>query len=1842
MPIRIGQTRGRYEPVGYRGRANGQTVRIGTNTYTWSANQDRWNLTAAPRVQTTIPVRTNILGGREPGGPSGLDAGGIGLFDVNITRAELGFEMLGADIGDTSPGGAGTRDTSGLGTTVRQLAAVGGNQTTRGAYAVPEVIVPPIPVIRGCTDRKALNFNPRATVSDNSKCTYKPPKPIVKNTTTSNEKRVTLNFTSNRKGSTVFEVKGKLTGGIPKQFTLSGKELLTPKIFQARTGSSNSVETYKIYSVQRTIVKDLKPILPRPIEEEPPVDNLRFAFDDDGSSRDENALRFRSNLIDGNGGLPYVGQLGIKPFTIPKAIKIPPITIGKATINYFVIFVEKRTSFGKYIPVPISDKIDNKYLTINLPFEINVPDIVIPPKAKIEVEIEANTPIDGLVGYRTSFGEAALLEEDDFVQLQSDSTGDDFIEFIPNGISAFTHTVKYSVVYGSESGKIKSIESLDTKVPLKAGYNKIIVDVVKKGVSAAADEPTISASPNNINFNIFENKPIYITYKTRNADVVQYTLGKTKRELKANGEIRLTKADFTNGVGRYTIFLQPVSGRAGSGDFIKININVSSRQVIPGPDITNINFPQNIQGADFKGYSIPFSVDWQSINTDFVHIYAGKKSNRTFLGKFSSSGSAKFLVSDVLRKAGSNLSENRDISVFNMILQPVSDRGDSRALGKEEKITITFDKGNLKIRRGRLISDIKKAFDRATDESILETDISKLLTHFLHLGEGNNKLISTWGIDTDTLSTFEFNPNTNREDKVKEVKSLVLKLYEPLPTNVSPNDTLWISKIQSIPIIDRITLIEDVLKDCIPLTPNFNLDVGDDIGFQILDDLVASGSATSTDLIQSYVSSSDFDLENLNINFVSQSLIESNSLIVPDGTLDYAWNNFVKYSSAEERVENFFYKIKLLESYQNKYNTLTSGSAFTSSVAVSNEANKQQIKIREVKRGFDAFEKFLYTSSSLSGLTYPGAGLNELSASTDSDTTTWYTTALTSARTFDVENTSRLTNNVPIHIIQDNNSAEFTLFLDMIGQHFDILWVHTNALAQSKNLEHKKDIGISNNLIYHMLESLGWDADMGTKSTALWEFAFGKNSDGTTFSSMSGKDRQDEIWRRLLNNLPYLYKHKGTKRALHAAMSCYGIPASMLSIMEFGGPKDATQSNKVKYTFTDRTSAINISGSENITLPWKEFSNDLSTDYPNSVEIRYKTSTRADQQIVSGSDWSLHLLKDTGSLGKYELRVLSGSTIASQSTPTAPLFNDEYHNVVVNKTVVSGSDNFDILVKEAFNERLRINVTASLETSTVSGWTSGSELKIGGSTLTGSIDEFRLWRTPLSESKVENHAFNPMAIDGNHVSASTLDLIFRNDFEYPKNRNTDSQIKNVAETISYVTASVANDFRSETSYPYNYTPYDREVTAIMPQTGFNYSSKVRLETQTLISNLDYRSRATKKSFDQSPLDSDKLGLFFSPTKEINLDIAKSLGELDIDNYIGNPADEYKDNYSALDKLRKYYFGRYTINIYEYIQLVRYIESSIFDVLESLVPARAKVQSGLLIEPHILERSKTQWTKPSGTEDYHESVVDVTNIEVSSNNPQYIMNISASEDTILTGTNPQYIGTIDTEQLTILSGSKNDFDALISTEDDINLTSTILRNSGSTMGGIEISISAKTLGDKISGEFDSTGFQQVGVGPDSLSVAGFGLYGSGSHAIRTRLDKNNNYVKDRVKVFLVKEQYTIEVPENIDSSDSSRGTQMVSQTKHRFKVNILPFSGSDSVVGGDIVEVRELNGYFPTHYRNTGDLTTGLENSFFNGSKQTSATTLDGGSPVQTFTTNPNTLRVTDSNRGSGEPILEVD
>ena len=1729
----------------------------------------------------------------------------------------------------------------------------------------------PLPVISGCTDRSALNYNPNATLSKPSSCNY----PIKTTKPLSQSRSISVNVTSNKGGVIVVDGKNTLRNA-PVLFNYTGKELLTPKIFKVIKNGFTCNDEYKLYSTKRKFTKTIKPLIEQ-FDDDFIEPDFRIGIRNDNDTYrgfGEDSLGMAFNDFNRNNFNPELRgdnqYLGFTRPVRPKLRRIKPV-ISLVEYDYYEFRLEKN---GKSIPIlnqinKITDTI-TKTQQVYLPFDLSANNIIIVEDPKdpiiagtpIKVNIESFVTADDIIQYQTSWGESGFVSDDDEINLEftpNNNKTESFIKFISVGISDFTHTSTFT--YNTPTTRSnKTTKTKEFTLPLSSGQYNVIVNVTKVAVESSPLSPSVKADITRVKLNIADSNSIKIPYRSVNAEKVIYTLGKTKRQIDTSGSLILKASDFYNGVGNYTVYLQAVSNAAGSSNIEKISVTVESKAYLPGPDITNINYPQNIVGADFKGTNVPFELSWQSINTNFINIYAGIKTSVSSLGQYPAIGVASFNVGDVLNKL--NLAkvvptEVDGILQFDLLLIPTNTEGNSKTDGKHERISISFDAGDLTIKRVDVIADIKTAFTKGFDSSVFQESISPFLTHYLHLGEGINKLIATWGVDTETLSTYQDNPENNEKVKINEEKSLVLKLYEPLPRNINPNDTIWLSKLQAIPIIDQITIVDDISTNCTPLTPNFSLETNDVIGYQILDDLISSGSTTSTDVVNEFISSSGYSLDNLDINFVSSSLT-----LVENGTGNYYeesniseinWSTFVKYSSAEERVENFYYKVKLIQSYENRYNGLVSGSSMdfgsgvsgtvtgsaTSSVAIKNEAKRTLDKINDSKKGFDAFEKFLYTSSSIDGLTYPKTnGTGSLFASDDSSVTSWYNSIKTTARIHDGDNSSRLVNNLPAHIQNDEEGQSFTLFFDMIGQHFDILWAHINGIKQTKKLEHKFENGINDKLIYHMLESMGWDADMGVQSQFLWEYAFGKNSDGSTASTMSGKDRQNEVWRRLLNNLPYLHKHKGTRRALSAALSCYGIPQSLLTVMEFGGPQPG--GGTTEFTYEDRTSAINITGSNSIIVPWKSH----NEKYPDSVEFRLNTDQKKDQRLISTTGWSLDVdYPESGSLAKLTFNILSDGTYISSSTEQVAFFNDEYTQIAINRITGSGEDTIDVYLKEGLQGRIRNSTSSTMKVpSSNNGWETGHELTIGGSTLTGSIDEFRLWSAPLSESVISNHTLLPEAINGNHIKSSTEDLIFRLDFEYPKDRSSvgDTSIKNVSIDTTYSSFATASNFTSITEHPHQYVVYDRNVTAEVPSSGFSPGNKVRFETQTLITDLSYKGRATKKSLDEAPLDSDKLGLFFSPTKEINLDIMKSLGGFEIDNYIGDPGDEFKQEYGELSKLRNYYFERYNLNIGEYIQLVRYIDKSLFDVLESLVPARAKVATGILISPHILERSKIEHRPTTASPHNHAGSVTIEHTIKSTDNV-ISGKLSAQDDTKLIGNKNDFKGLIDSTTSTKLVGSNQTINATLDINDLTKEQGFITRNSGSDMGGISFVVDASVTGS-VQGEYDGTVFNQIGMEPDSLTVAGFGLYGQNGHSIITKIDNDNNFYKVRKRVDVITESYTVEVPENINSSDSSMGRHFVTQTFERKKLSFRNFADSGSITGDNIVSVVPLDGYAPYHYRNVGDLTSGLENSFSNGSKQTSKTTLDGGSPVQTFTTNPNTLRVSDSGRGSGAPILEVD
>ena len=1285
-----------------------------------------------------------------------------------------------------------------------------------------------------------------------------------------------------------------------------------------------------------------------------------------------------------------------------------------------------------------------------------------------------------------------------------------------------------------------------------------------------------------------------------------------------------------------------------ASEAIDLVINVVSDVYVNTPDIREITYPREVRGADFVGYDVDFDISWNSIHATVIKMYVGQSTDYVELGP---TGNLTLNVRELLDKYQLQISDDGDKIKIPLRLVPINLETKKAVEGPVEEISILFDKGDLDIPRSVVINRIAEGFISQFDKC--KFDDSKLLTHLLHIGNGDNKVITTWtGLVANT-------------DNDIDDTSLILKLYEPLPTSVLTNQKVWISKVQAEPIIDVITLVGDDTDYCPPLQgPNFKLEVDNGIGYQMYDDLVANGSTTSTSLIQQYVTKTGIDTEKLNIQYASGSV--------------HMFENFVHFGSSEERIKNFWYKIQLLESYQSKYNELTTntvelgyvlaeGIGQDGYVIITEDSNNLQLdalsvtatsqlqsaaqltKINDLIGTFDGFEKWLYTDTQYSdSLSYPKSG-NTIRATSTDEAIAWYNSSVSSAATYDRNNVNYLNNNLPEFIKEDYQNEDFMLFMDMVGQHYDIIWAYVNGLTKLKSPQHKADLGFSNDLMYAMLESLGWDGKKAYDSQYLWEYAFGQYKDGTQKYQQSLKSANEEVWRRILNNLPYILKHKGTSRSLKAVMACYGIPNSLLTIMEFGGPTDPAKGGTQPFTFDDRTAAINFTNNgEFINTLWKE----VDGTYPNSVELNVNLQTSGNYNILKGANnafseplWRVSVTNTTGSFGTIDLFVSESSTgnVHSSSTEPFNIFNEEYTQIAINRTLVGSESQFQIIAKEAFNGRIRTNVSTDVMSITGdNGWDSGSGFIVSlGYEMAGTVDEFRLWKTPLEDSVVETHTLMPDSTVGNSYTSSTEDLWLRYDFEYPKNRAVDSDIKNVAVSSEYnVENGSADGFPSITEYPYNHTTYERTITAKVPSLGFNSSDKIRFETQTLVGDLSHRVRATQKAFDRAPIDSSRLGLFFSPIKELNMDIIKSFGNFNIDNYIGDPSDEFKDNYSELGVLRDYYFQRVNRDIYEYIRLVRSIDKSLFDVLEDLVPARAKVSKGLLIEPHYLERSKTQWKPASSERGDYETSIDVDNdVILEGDNNQYSAVVDAQSDVELSYQYDNYDGNVNAESNINFEGTTPFYDSEISVDDSVVLNGEY----PSYESHIEVQD-----GSNISAMVDTDTFQQIGMERDSLTNAGFGLYAPiTTTGIVTKLDIFGNLTASREQIYLIKESYVETIStqtEGYPATSNNEGVKYedVDVTKFRYKVSTIPYGGSAPSVGNDIVEVTPLSGYFPTHYRYKNNLPQGMKNSFFEGSKQTAETTPDGLSPVETFTTNPNILRVADTGRGSGEPILQVD
>ena len=108
-------------------------------------------------------------------------------------------------------------------------------------------------------------------------------------------------------------------------------------------------------------------------------------------------------------------------------------------------------------------------------------------------------------------------------------------------------------------------------------------------------------------------------------------------------------------------------------------------------------------------------------------------------------------------------------------------------------------------------------------------------------------------------------------------------------------------------------------------------------------------------------------------------------------------------------------------------------------------------------------------------------------------------------------------------------------------------------------------------------------------------------------------------------------------------------------------------------------------------------------------------------------------------------------------------------------------------------------------------------------------------------------------------------------------------------------------------------------------------------------------------------DLNDLGIYFSPQKEINEDILYNLGNIELDDYIGDPRHQTSSKYNDLDTLKEVYFKKiksgHKYNIFDYVKLIQHFDHTLFKMIENFVPAKTNLKTGLMFEPHVLERNK---------------------------------------------------------------------------------------------------------------------------------------------------------------------------------------------------------------------------------------------------------------------------------------------
>ncbi len=1002
---------------------------------------------------------------------------------------------------------------------------------------------------------------------------------------------------------------------------------------------------------------------------------------------------------------------------------------------------------------------------------------------------------------------------------------------------------------------------------------------------------------------------------------------------------------------------------------------------------------------------------------------------------------------------------------------------------------------------------------------------------------------------------------------------LILRLLDPLPNDIEEESTAWIVEQLSDSFNDNILLESNVSykNNEIELQgPNFDVETTygtvTETDFKSWNTLLDANTSTSQNVIDSIFSGS-LSGQKLNIDYSG-------------------FNNFIHFSSAAERVANFKYKLELVEYYDSRIDILNAASGSDSTTLQGNVAVNTRKK-DNIIGSFDGFERWLYNENTGSLFTgqsvytindyeieggrigaqsyriqpwpkYISNGKFVLHPTTTSIATSWYNGTYSTASLYDIENESSLIKTIPEHIRLDENNSQYELFVNMIAHHYDIIYSYIDNLSKVYHPQEHPKLAQSKDTLYEIAKSLGWNLTDGNQASSLWQYKLGVNSGSGAYKSTSNlfskSDEQitSEVWQRIVNNLPYLLKTKGTSRSIKALMNTYGIPQTLLSIREYGGPKVGENSPAL---IEDRFAyALQFDNDAHLKIPNNWVSSSIDTwgidrgEIPVLThEVRFKPDSKQHMHLMSSRDnddtlsWAI-VLQHTGSYsgsdqyGRLLFAIAGDDGAASASiTDYVPLYDGNYWNLSIGVDTVNNTPNtnttYTLRCQQAsdyITGKIIHKTDVALAPTNASHsiyWGSPDDLgashilRLGGgiggqddysvkaalsaafavmpgkTTVTnnesisgelisnsfiGSMQEYRGWLEEIDQATFDLHTLNPTSYVSALTPTSSYDTLIRhypfgtdlNTFDCsgaPSNfRFTSSHPNQTIKDFSPPFIDKNNSYASASGFDVptnatrgNFVPVEETYYIQGVSLGGNlpYSQKIRLEDNELVGRLSPNSSAERSRFDRAPVDTNRLGLFYSMADQINKEIFNHIGDIELDDYVGDPNDEFESIYPNLNTFANQYWKKYTDrnDINAYIRIFSQFDFALFNQINQLLPERVDEVSGLLVEPHALERIKVKITnKPSFTNPQYNVTLPDTNPTASGEYINYETSISMAEiisaETIYNTTSNGYVDgnylfnvqMVQTSSFT--SGSVNEGFVLNSRESDVYKVETFFYSS----------------------------------------------------------------------------------------------------------------------------------------------------------------------------------------------------